>query len=444
MHAELTGHRRIEPRSRPDGTPDDNDRVEIGPTALAFEEWAAADIEVPNLARLRAFRLERLAAGLRQRELDGVLLFDPLNIRYASDTTNMQLWATHNPFRACFVSADGYMIVWDYKASTLLTGFNPLVRETRSGASFFYFATGDHSEQHARRFAGEVIEVLAAHGRGTRSRGNFRLAVDKIQIDGLRALEHAGIAVIAGESLMERTRAIKGEDEIHAMRCAMHACERSIAEMEAVVTPGMTENDVWAELHASNIRRGGEWIETRLLTSGPRTNPWFQECGPRTIQAGELLAFDTDLIGCYGMCCDLSRTWLIGDLAPTAEQGRLYREAYEQIMHNRATLAPGRALSDVVADTRPLPTEYRAGRYSCVMHGVGLCDEWPMVKYPEDFQQGEFDLVLEPGMMLCVEAYIGAEGGHEGVKLEDQVLITETGIELLSHYPFDARLLDET
>ena len=50
----------------------------------------------------------------------------------------------------------------------------------------------------------------------------------------------------------------------------------------------------------SNIRRGGEWIETRLLTSGPRTNPWFQECGPRIVQPNEILAFDTDLIGPYG------------------------------------------------------------------------------------------------------------------------------------------------
>jgi hypothetical protein len=69
--------------------------------------------------------------------------------------------------------------------------------------------------------------------------------------------------------------------------------------MEAAATrPGLTEDDIWAVLHAENIRRGGEWIETRLLASGPRTNPWFQECGPRTIQQNEIVAFDTDLIGC--------------------------------------------------------------------------------------------------------------------------------------------------
>ena len=60
-----------------------------------------------------------------------------------------------------------------------------------------------------------------------------------------------------------------------------------------------------------------KWIETRLLASGPRTNPWFQECGPRLIQNNEIVAFDTDLIGCYGICIDISRTWWVGDARPT-------------------------------------------------------------------------------------------------------------------------------
>ncbi len=75
------------------------------------------------------------------------------------------------------------------------------------------------------------------------------------------------------------------------------------------------------------------------------------------------------------------------------------------------------------------------------MHGVGLCDEWPSIRYPQDWQAGQYDYDLEPGMMLCVEAYVGAVGGREGVKLEDQVLITEDGFENLTHYPWDARLL---
>ena len=68
-----------------------------------------------------------------------MLMFDPLNIRYATDSTNMQLWNTHNPFRAVLVCADGYMVIWDYKNAPFLSTFNPLVREQRSGADLFYF-----------------------------------------------------------------------------------------------------------------------------------------------------------------------------------------------------------------------------------------------------------------------------------------------------------------
>jgi Xaa-Pro aminopeptidase len=90
---------------------------------------------------------------------------------------------------------------------------------------------------------------------------------------------------------------------------------------------------------------------------------------------------------------------------------------------------------------RPLPEEFNPQRYGSKYHGVGLCDEWPSIKYPIDLPKIGQDYVLEPGMMLCVEAYIGAKGGRDGVKLEDQVLITETGVENLTKFPFDTRLL---
>lgn len=423
---------------RPDGSPADPDRAEIGPTDLAFAEWAEAGLALPDLAAMRAFRLKRLTDHLTARDYGGLLLFDPLNIRYATDTTNMQLWNAHNPFRACLVCADGHMVLWEYKGAEyrFLSLHNPLVREVRGGASMFYFAAGDHAARIAGRFAGEVAEIMAAHAGANR-----RLAVDKIMMEGFRALTEAGFDVRDGEEVTEKARSVKGPDEIRAMRCCMHACEASVAEMERACQPGRTENEVWAVLHAENIRRGGEWIETRLFASGPRTNPWFQECGPRVIRNNEICGLDTDLIGCYGMCSDISRTWFVGDGRPTDEMRRLYQYAVAHIEENTRLLGPGVSFRELTFGGHLLADEFQEGRYGVKMHGVGLCDEWPSICYPEMWVEGAFDYALEPGMMLCVEALIQHTPGPFSIKLENQILITDDGFEDLTRYPWDARLM---
>ena len=437
MTTHSVDRRKIDPtRRKPDGSPDDNDRVEIGPTQLAFDEWAAAGLQAPNLDDMRRFRHNRLVEHINARDLAGLLMFDPLNIRYATDSSNMQLWNTHNPFRACLVCADGHMVLWDYKNSPFLSAFNPLVNEVRSGASMFYFSTGDLGETKAEAFAKQVSEVLAEHAPGQK-----KLAIDKIMIAGLRAIEARNFIVIDGEEVTEKARSIKGVDEILAMRCCIHACEMSVLAMERAAKPGISEDEIWSVLQAENIKRGGEWIETRLLASGPRTNPWFQECGPRIVQNNEIVALDTDLIGAYGMCCDISRTWFVGDGKPRQDMIDDYNLGWEHIDANMAMLKPGVTMAELAMNCHVLPPIYQKQKYSCTMHGVGLCDEWPHIDYPDTYQPGAFDYPLQPGMMLCVEALISREGGDFSIKLEDQVLITETGYENLTKYPRDKVLM---
>jgi len=78
--------RKIDPSrgtSLGDGTPNDGDRMEIGPTQIAFHEWTAAGLELPNLRRMREYRVQRLVNGLAARNWGALIVFDPLNIRYA-------------------------------------------------------------------------------------------------------------------------------------------------------------------------------------------------------------------------------------------------------------------------------------------------------------------------------------------------------------------------
>ncbi|WP_094036185.1 dimethylsulfonioproprionate lyase DddP [Antarctobacter heliothermus] len=426
-----------------DNTPNDMDRIEIGPTRLALGEWATAGLEQPDLQAMRRYRWQRLTEHIVARDLAGLLVFDPLNIRYATDSTNMQLWNTHNPFRAVMVCADGYMVIWDYKNAPFLSSFNPLVREARSGADLFYFDRGDKVDVAADVFANEVRILLEEHAPDNR-----RLAVDKPMLHGLRALEAQGLTVVPGEEVTEKARSVKGPDEIKAMRCAVNACEAAMYEMERFTRENVplgevSENDIWAVLHAENIRRGGEWIETRLLTSGPRTNPWFQESGPRIVQNNEIVAFDTDLVGCYGICVDISRTWWVGDQAPRPDMIDAMRHGVEHIRTNMEMLRPGVSIPYLSRNTHVLRPEFQKLKYGCLMHGVGLCDEWPLVAYPDKMVEGAFDYELETGMTLCVEVLVSPEGGDFSIKLEEQVVITENGYENLISYPFDPALMGE-
>ena len=191
-------------------------------------------------------------------------------------------------------------------------------------------------------------------------------------------------------------------------------------------------------LHAGNIRRGGEWIETQILASGPRTNPWFQEASSRVIENGDILAYDTDLVGAYGMCIDISRSWIIGDKRPDATQQQVYDLALEQINRNMELMKPGTTIHELTHRAWTPPVEdYR--HYSVLFHGVGLCDEWPSVYFPAAWDEWGQDYALEPGVVMTVEAFVGSRAGGQGVKLEEQVVITETGCELVANYPLSSR-----
>jgi Xaa-Pro dipeptidase len=205
--------------------------------------------------------------------------------------------------------------------------------------------------------------------------------------------------------------------------------------------PGITEQALWSVMHRANIAAGGEWFETRLLTSGPRTNPWYQECSDRVIENGDVVAFDTDLIGVGGYSIDISRTWVAGDRAPTDEQRRMYSAAYEQVVNNIDLLRPGVSFRELSEKAWLPPDGLHSRTNACVAHGVGLCNEYPLIVNRDHFDGGGYDGMIEAGMVLCVESLVAPPGGREAVKLEEQVLVTDHGPELLSQYPFDERLL---
>ena len=123
----------------------------------------------------------------------------------------------------------------------------------------------------------------------------------------------------------------------------------------------------------------------------------------RPIEKGDMVSFDTDLIGPYGYCCDISRSWVC-DAPPSDEQRRIYADAHAHIQHNKELLEPGLSFRELTEKLRPLGEEFVDGRYGVAMHGVGLCDEYPAIRFPQDWKEGGYDGVFQEGMVMCVEA----------------------------------------
>lgn len=388
-------------------------------------------IPLATLKRARAFRQQRLRAELARHDCAAILLYDPINIRYALDVVNMQLWATHNMFHYALVCANGPAIDFQYKGAEHLANGLETIDEVRLATTWFYMSSGGRLEERVERWADEIADVLREHGGANR-----RLAVDRMEPMGVDALRKRGITIVEGQQITEIARSIKGEDELEIMRWTVRVCEAGLARMYDSSLPDKTEQEIWADLHYENIRSGGEWIETRLLTVGQRTNPWFQEASDHVAELGDMLGVDTDLIGPYGYCADISRSWTIGHTRMTNAQRTLYAAALDQIRHNCAILRPGLTFHEFNAKSWRIPDKYVGGRYSVVLHGVGMADEWPGVLLHPDFDamyEGRF----EENMTVCVESLIGTPGERESVKLETQVVIRAGGVERLDSFPWE-------
>jgi Xaa-Pro aminopeptidase len=280
----------------------------------------------------------------------------------------------------------------------------------------------DRIDEKCARWADEIVDLVHRHGARNR-----RLAVDRCEPLGIKFLIDRGLTIVDAQQPIEIARAIKTSDEIDSMQLVMNVCDEGVRRMRAAITPGITENQLWAILHETNIAHDGEWIECRLLSSGPRTNPWYQECGTRVIQAGDVVGFDTDMVGPLGYVADISRSWICPGKPPSDRHRRLYEIAQEQIRFNVDLLRPGVGFREFSEKAWNIPEPYVRQRYLSPVHGLGLVDEYPVIPYPQDFAEWGSDGVFVENMVVSVESYIGEVGGQDGIKLEEQVLITEKG-----------------
>ena len=380
--------------------------------------------------RMSKYRIARLRQQLKLHDAAMCVLVNPISLRYAVDYRSYPLFQSHIPTTYLFLPQYGPIVIYGSYYDV------PTMCECRPGRPHAFFDGGTEIDVAAGDLADDVVNYLAEIGSDNR-----RVALEYVNPSVTRELMNRDIDVIDGVRIAELARVIKSEDEIACMRWAIAVAEHGVDMMKEALRPGISEVQLWGLLNYANIANNGDWHEGRMLASGPRINPWLQEASERKIESGDLVGFDTDMVGPFGYFVDLSRTFHCGPAKPTPRQKQIYRLALEEIDHNLALVRPGITLREFQRQAYVPPEDCQENAYPCVIHAVGMCDEYPLVRHLFR-QENPYDCTLEAGMVICVESYMGPKGERDGVKLEQQVLVTDSGYELLTHYPWETSLLE--
>ena len=403
--------------------------------ALALLD-GAPESEGIDLRAVRGYRQQRLRGEMAKHGVDAVILSDPVNIRYATGTRNMQVFSQRNaPARYLLLTLDRSILYEFTGCMHLADGFET-VDEVRPSMTASFVAAGAAIARREHEWARGMADTI-----GGLVGADATVGLERMNAGAAIALAATGLRVVDAQQPVELARAIKSREEIKCVEASLRATEIAVGKLRDAIEPGQTENQLWSVLHQSVIAQNGDYCETRLLNSGGRGNPWFQESSSKVIEANELILLDTDVVGCHGYYSDFSRTFHAGPKRPTRQQRELYRTAYEQVHHNMELIRPGVSFREYSERAWNIPDRYFANRYYLSAHGVGLTGEFPYLYHRHDYAEAGYDGVIEPGMTICVESYIGEDGGTEGVKLEQQLLVTETGNRLLSKFPFEPDLM---
>lgn len=396
----------------------------------------APESEGIDLKAVRLYRLARVREQMQRYHVDALILSDPINIRYATGARNMQVFCQRNaPSRYLLLTANKSILFEFTGCLHLGQGFET-IDEVRPSKTASFVAAGPEIHAREKAWAKEIADLIEELvGKGA------TVGLERLNAGTAIALKDCGLRIVDAQQPVEMARAVKSSEEMKCVNASLRATENGVAKLRDAIRPGMTESELWSVLHQSVIAQNADYCETRLLSAGTRTNPWFQETSSNVIGTNELIALDTDVVGCHGYYSDFSRTFHSGPGKPTAAQRELYKVAYEQVHSNMDILRAGMSFRDYAYKAWDIPEKYYENRYYLSAHGCGMTGEYPYLYHRGDFPDAGYDGEILAGMTICVESYIGEAGGGEGVKLEQQVLVTETGIELLSRFPFEEELL---
>ena len=213
-------------------------------------------IEAIDEAAIRAYRAERIRRELRRQDREAVLTVDPVNLRYATGTRNMQVWTMHNIVRYALVFAHGPTVLFDLATGRHLSAGLESVSDVRPSIPFDYMLVADNAEAMARRWAAQIRGTLKEQGCAADI-----LAIDRADTLMVWALREQGTRAVDGKAILEHARAIKSAEEIAAFRASLATCEDSVRSLHGFAVPGTRESEAFGHLVGESLARGGEYPE---------------------------------------------------------------------------------------------------------------------------------------------------------------------------------------
>jgi Xaa-Pro aminopeptidase len=389
-----------------------------------------------NFERLRRYRLNQVRSALIQNQLGAVLCFDPDNVRYATGSYQGE-WSRDKMFRYALVPAEGDPILFD---SRVLTHVNRrperypwLVGKVRN-SQFLWRGAYQPQEPRADRLMGEIKALLHDLGLPTHAVG-----VDILDMQLLAAAGRAGLALVDGQQAMLEARAIKSPDEVELMRIAAAIAEAAFWSLAEFLRPGIQENEIVAVISSELIKRGSERVECVAVASGPNTNPHASLFSNRIVRPGEVVYVDImHSFNGYHTC--YYRSFVIGEA--TKAHRETYRRCRDWLFESISVVRPGITSADI---SSRWPEAGATGSYGVrdeatgfalsLGHGLGL-SLWERPIISREVSLAHPHNIVS-GMVLALETYSGAPDGSFGVRLEEEVVVTDDGHEVITKFPSD-------
>ncbi|HET7016738.1 MAG TPA: Xaa-Pro peptidase family protein [Streptosporangiaceae bacterium] len=401
-----------------------------------------------DLNRLRDDRLARLKAALDESEMGALLAFDFSNIRYMT-ATHIGTWAMDKLIRFAVLPRGGEPVIWDFgSAARHHQIYNPWLDHSdgpptpegaartgaRAGISTLRGAFNPDAGI-AADVAKKVATVLREHGLA-----DAPVGIDVVEMSVLAALRAEGLETVDGQQVFLKARAIKTKDEIGLLSQACSMVDAAYDDLYQFLKPGVRENECVGLVAKKLYDLGSEYVEGVNAISGERCSPHPHVYSDRLIRPGDPAFFDI-LHSHLGYRTCYYRTFAVA--SASVAQRDAYTRCREFIDHAISLVKPGATTADIVS-VWPKATEFGfpdemaafALQYG---HGVGLTIwEKPIFSRLVSLDHPE---VLEEGMVFALETYWPASDGWSAARIEEEVVVTADGCEVITKFPAEELLV---